>query len=477
MSDPSKPTTDRFNTSLTTLTESRQQLERMLQRMFAALEEKKIRTNVDPQALLAGLQEAETKVLEQSEKMKWLLGQSFELARTTLLISASLDFEQVIEEVMDTVIYLTNAERAYLLLADQGGGLSVVAARSAERENLLAEDVVFSHAVIELVMEKKTPIITADALDDTRFRGASSVVAHALRSVLCIPLVLRGDPIGVLYADNPIQKAIFKQDSLPIINAFAQQTAIAIENARLYTALEQANRSLNEANRLKSEFLSVISHELKTPFAGIGFALQTFPRYGLDHLTPDQRKVWDELVQGVEQAQKLTTNLVNYAGLLSKQGQLNRQPVDLYQLISDVCLDAQRMARSRNITLNENIPLDLTYPSGDYDRLSEALWHLIQNAIQYNTPNGSVTISALKTKTEVQIAVQDTGVGIPEEHQARIWEAFEQISDSLRRGVEGLGLGLPLVRYVALAHGGEVFLESEVGVGSTFTLVLPLGVA
>lgn len=474
MTDPSKPTTDRFSTSLHTLSESRQHLERMLQRMFAALEEKKIRTNVDPHALLAGLHEAEVKVQEQSEKMKWLLSQSFELARTTALISGSLEYDEVIEEVMDTVIGLTNAERAYLLLRNAAGGLSVAAARSAEREDIEADAVVVSHAVIELALEKQTPIITADALDDTRFRGASSVVAHALRSVMCIPLVLRGEPIGVLYADNPIQKGIFKQDSLPIINAFAQQTAIAIQNARLFTALEQANRSLNEANRLKSEFLSVISHELKTPFSGIGLALQVFPRYGLDHLTPDQRKVWDELVKGVEQAQKLTTNLVNYAGLLSKQGQLNRQPIDLYQLINDVCFDAQRMATSRNITLTEDIPLELTYPNGDFDRLSEALWHLIQNAIQYTKSGGSVTVTALKTKAEVRIAVQDTGVGIPEEHQARIWEAFEQINDSLRRGVEGLGLGLPLVRYVALAHGGEVVLESTVGVGSTFTLVLPL---
>lgn len=247
-----------------------------------------------------------------------------------------------------------------------------------------------------------------------------------------------------------------------------------IENARLYQALERANVQLNEANRLKSEFLGVISHELRSPFSSIGFAIQNFTREGMDNLSADQKRLWNDLIKGVEQAQKQANTLVNYAGLFSRQGQLEFKQINLTELIRQTSQPLTRMAESRQIAVRIEAPENLILPAGDSERLSEAIWHLLQNAVQYNKIGGTVVIRAARNNEHIKIEVQDTGIGIPKEHQERIWESFQQMSDSLKRGVEGLGLGLSIVRYVAVAHGGTVTLESTPNAGSTFAIILPL---
>jgi signal transduction histidine kinase len=116
----------------------------------------------------------------------------------------------------------------------------------------------------------------------------------------------------------------------------------------------------------------------------------------------------------------------------------------------------------------------LTLPSGDRERIGEAVWHLLHNAIKFSNAEGQIVIRARTEGEYLAIEVKDTGVGIPLDKQAQVWESFAQLSDSVKRGVEGLGLGLSLVRYVALAHGGNVVLHSEPGVGSVIGFWLPI---
>jgi signal transduction histidine kinase len=465
----------RFQDSLEQFVQARHRLENTQQKLLQELKQNRIHPRTDLIRPMNELYQLEQNLQQVSKSVAWLLEQSFELARTSALISSSLQLHQIIEEVMDTVVHITNADRAYLMLHDQTTGkMSIAAARNWERENLSEDEIVFSKSIIDYSVANKEAVITSNAVDDERFQSAKSILTNKLRSVMCIPLVLKEEVIGVLYADNPVQKGIFLEDHLPIMVAFAQQAAITIENAKLYNELERANRHLAEANRLKSEFLGLISHELRSPFSSIGFSMQLFERYGMDNLSPDQRGVWDDLVKGIRQAQQQTNNLVTYAGLFSKQGQLTMQEVNLTELINQVAADAQPMLQTRGITLSVAVPDDLEMPAGDYERLSEAVWHLTQNAIQYNNPGGRVTIRAQRIGEAISIEVEDTGVGIAPEYQERIWEAFEQITDSLKRGVEGLGLGLALVRYVAMAHGGDVTLVSTPGEGSTFSMILPL---
>lgn len=465
-----------FRKHLEGFKDSRERMARKLNKLFKALEENKIKTNVSTDALLMDLTQRERMMANTGARLVELMEKTSTLANSAALMTSSLDFEQVLDQVMDNMIDLTNAERAYLMLRDSGAEtFSVMTARNRLHETLHDEEIVFSRGVINKAIDKQEAVIVYDASEDTQL--GATVQLKKLRSILCIPLVLRDEVVGVMYADHTQQQGVFEQDTVPMLTAFGIHAAVAIENARLYHELEQVNVQLTEANRLKSEFLGVISHELRSPFVSIGMALETFPRYGMENLASEQVEVWDELKDGVKKAERLVNNLVNYAGLLSKQGQLELGPVDIPEMIRTTIFAAGRMARTRGIELALDLPDELILPRGDVDRLSEAVWHLVQNAIENTPAGGKIIVRAVELVEHLVIEVEDTGSGIPEEHQDRIWGAFEQISDAVKRGVEGLGLGLAIVRFVAKAHGGSVTLQSESGEGSTFAIVLPLPTA
>jgi GAF domain-containing protein len=176
------------------------------------------------------------------------MDQQRELVRTTALITSSLELDQVLDEVMDTVIHLTGAERAYLMLRDRKTDeLQIRSARNWDRESLSESDTVFSSSIVNAAIEQREPIVATNAADDTRFQAMKSVVQHGLRSVLCIPLSLREEIVGVLYADNRIEQGIFSNENIPLLTAFGTQAAIAIENAR------QFGRVKNDLKKVQSE--------------------------------------------------------------------------------------------------------------------------------------------------------------------------------------------------------------------------------
>jgi signal transduction histidine kinase len=159
--------------------------------------------------------------------------------------------------------------------------------------------------------------------------------------------------------------------------------------------------------------------------------------------------------------------------LLSKQGELNMEALDLNQVIHDTVESIRPMAESRQVSLDIRIWPGLPQVLGDRDRISEAIYHLIHNGIKFNNPDGWVRVRCQPTNGDIEIRVQDNGVGVPQDRLDNLWNAFTQMADPLRRGVEGLGLGLALVRYVAVSHGGEVWAESVEGEGSTFGFRIP----
>ncbi len=265
-----------------------------------------------------------------------------------------------------------------------------------------------------------------------------------------------------------------------LVTSQQQSIAYARDIQKLYLKLKQANHELQdvnnqleEANNLKSNFLGLISHELRSPFVSIDFALQTFARYGLDNLLDEQHSLYEEVIGSFKTGRKMIDNLVNYAGLLSKQGRLNLEAVDVADLVSSTANVLRPMAESRELDWDVNISDNLLLDAADRERLGEAIWHLMHNAVKFTKRGGQVMTRAFRRDEYTVIEVKDTGVGIETQQQSRLWEAFGQNADPLKRSVDGLGLGLALVRYVALAHHGSVSLESEPGVGSVFSLVLP----
>lgn len=228
-----------------------------------------------------------------------------------------------------------------------------------------------------------------------------------------------------------------------------------------------------EVDRMKNEFVSVVSHELRSPFATLDSSMQVIQKYGLEHLLPEQREQMEQLSEGLKRAQTMINNLVTFAAFLSKQGQLWMSPVSVEELAREAIQVLDPIAQARGVRLSFQTVGSVPSVYGDRDRLAEAVYHLAHNAIRFNREGGQVKLTCRTNPGKVILEVADTGTGIAPDKLPEIWRDFAQLADPLRRGVEGLGLGLPLVRYVIKAHGGHVWARSKPGQGSVFSFSLP----
>jgi signal transduction histidine kinase len=227
-------------------------------------------------------------------------------------------------------------------------------------------------------------------------------------------------------------------------------------------------------DRLKSAFIGVITHELRSPFANIAFSLELFQRYGVENLTAEQRGQLEQLLHSLKQAKTMVDNLVTFATFLSKQGELRLADLDFGHVIRETLPPLQTMAETKKLGFRVVVPDELPRVHGDRERLADAVYHLVHNAVKFNRPGGEVWIRCKATDDLLRVEVKDTGVGVPADKLPALWEGFTQMADPLRRGTEGLGLGLALVKYIVTAHGGRVWAESREEVGSTFGFEIPL---
>ncbi len=252
MVDSSKITAELTEQIAQSGTEIRQ-LEAILARVMQVLSENGFQVAVDIVGIAHTIAENLELAHKSSRQVATQLEQMAGLLRTFSLITSSLELDKVLDEVMDTVITLTGAERAYLVLHDpESGQLDIAVARNWDRESLSEDDAGFSRSVVQRAMEQGEAIITTNASTDDRFQNVLSVVNAQLRSILCIPLMVRGEAQGVLYADNRITQNVFRQEEIPLLTAFGTQAAIAIENARAYGQVkEDLNKALNELQSLQ----------------------------------------------------------------------------------------------------------------------------------------------------------------------------------------------------------------------------------
>ncbi len=212
--------------------------------------------------VLTGLEDAQIRLLNLVNQLKSeeiALEQLRALAATTALINSSLDLDTVLNKTMDTVIQLTGAERGYLMLRNQQTGeMEYRLARNLDRETIEQSAFTVSRSVVNRVAETGEPVVTTNAQDDPRFASQESIVSFALRSILCTPLKLKDKVTGVIYADNRVRAGLFQENELQLLNAFANQAAIAIENARLFEALRAALAEITEIKDLMYNVFSSI---------------------------------------------------------------------------------------------------------------------------------------------------------------------------------------------------------------------------
>jgi PAS domain S-box-containing protein len=365
--------------------------------------------------------------------------------------------------LLDEVIEKQTRELAELLSARE----EEASRRAAILESIADGVVVFDDA--ERVVVTNPAARTILALDEAAMAGMN------LRGILCgenqpddytvmHPLIESGQPLPPGFKVTWNSKTVAVSVA-PVKLASAKRHGTVMV---LHDMTQDA-----EVDRLKSKFMSVVSHELRSPFAELDSSMQLIRRYGVDQWSPEQREQLDHLTDGLKRTRTMINNLVTFASFVSKQGQLRMAQLDMGQLASEIVQSLEPMARTRGLMVSSQIADALPMVYGDHDRLTEAIYHLLHNAIKFNRSGGSVFLSCRAASDDVVVEVTDTGVGIAPDKLPEIWKDFAQLADPLRRGVEGLGLGLPLVRYVVKAHGGQVWARSQPGQGSTFGFYIP----
>lgn len=293
-----------------------------------------------------------------------------------------------------------------------------------------------------------------------------------VRSEVVLPLRCAERVVGVLDVQTTGLQGI-DEDEVSVLQNVAFQIAIALENARAYALERKAAEQLRELDRSKRRFLANMSHELRTPLTNIiGFARLMLK--GIDGpLTEQQRQDLEIIYHNGEHLLGLINDLLDISQIEAGLMELQFREVDLAELIRSVMSTANALVRGKDVVLQEEIAPDLPKVRADPARIRQVLLRLLANAAKF-TDRGSITVRARPSDGHVLVSVADTGVGIAPEDRERIFERFEQGSVGDGRRPNGAGLGLSLSKEFVEMHGGTIWVESELGQGSTFTFTLPL---
>ncbi len=315
-----------------------------------------------------------------------------------------------------------------------------------------------------------------------------------LQSVIATPIVHENRTLGVLAAGSTERKGYFSEKFVEAFEALAHELGLAVVNARLYAEirelnrtleqkvssrtreLEEANRNLQELDRLKSEFLANMSHELRTPMNSIlGYTQLVLD--GVDGpVTPQQRESLERVENNAQHLLKLINDILDLSKIEAGRMELAVAPVDLGALARDAAEDLAATAAAKGLWCRVAVGDGDLRVEGDPDKLREVLNNLIINAIKF-TDHGGVEVRVSARDRDgapgVEVAVVDTGVGIPAESLGEVFEAFKQVDGSATRAHGGTGLGLSISRRLVELHGGRIGVESRVGEGSRFWVWLP----
>jgi GAF domain-containing protein len=322
-----------------------------------------------------------------------------------------------------------------------------------------------------IALERKS-IQIPDILADPEFTWFESQRLGKHRTLLGVPLLREGILIGLVgLGRNTVQPFTDKQ--VELVETFADQAVIAIENARLFDEIQDKSRQLAEASQHKSQFLANMSHELRTPLNAIlGYTELILDKVYGD--TPDKmRGVLDRIERNGRHLLGLINDVLDLSKIEAGQLILALGDYSLKNVVHTVFSAVEPLANEKKLAFKVDVAPDLPPGHGDERRLTQVLLNLVGNAIKF-TDIGEVVIKAAKVNGSFEVTVRDTGPGISTADQAKLFREFQQADNSVTRKKGGTGLGLAISKRIIEMHGGKIWVESALGRGSTFSFTLPV---
>lgn len=387
-------------------------------------------------------------------------------------LNSTLDLGHLLNRIIRAATELTDTEQASILLVDQRTGeLRFEAATDMSKGALEAIVVPLEGSLAGWVVLHGDPVLVEDAHNEQRhFVGVDQTVDFNTRNLLAVPMIAHNKVIGVVEAVNKKSSASWSEDDVNTLSTLAAQAAIAIENARLFQ---------------QSDFIAEMVHELRTPLAALKASTTLLLRPDLPD--PRRKDIITTMQSETDRLSRMTTDFLDLARLESGRARLENSVYSILDLIKESVDVVRHQASERNVQLfihcDESIKLE-----GDRGKIKQVLLNLLTNAIKYNKEQGEIhatvttpaedspTAKESKSKSRLaRIEVRDTGRGMSKESQEHMFEKFYRAADTAGY-TTGTGLGLVIAKRIIEAHGGEMGLTSELGVGTTFYFTLPIAV-
>src|SRR6516164_2166017 len=417
--------------------------------------------------------------IEQARLLKELrqsLQQQTATADVLKIISRSaFDLRTVLQTLVESAARLCDADKASII-RERDGAFYRVEAYGFSREYL---DYV-QHLQIKpdrgsasgrALLEGRV-IHIADATADPEYTLTDVQRLGGYRTVLSVPMFREGVPIGVLAVLRTDVRP-FTDKQIELVTTLADQASIAIENVRLFDEIQDKSRQLEEASQHKSQFLANMSHELRTPLNAIlGYTeLMADGAYG--ELSDTMLGVLKKLEAQGKHLLGLINDVLDLSKIEAGQLVLSLSNYSVKDMMQGVYIAVEPLAGNKKLNFKLEVPPDLPRARGDERRLSQVLLNLVGNAIKF-TDTGEVAMKASTANGSYTVAVRDTGPGIAEADQAKIFEEFQQSESTHTKAKGGTGLGLAISKRIIEMHGGRIWVESQPGQGSTFTFTLPI---
>jgi signal transduction histidine kinase len=389
----------------------------------------------------------------------------------------AFDLEAVLTTVLDNAKRLSGSTIAVLWRREEDRFQIAVSRSGSEEFDRSARERppdMSGGGITARVTRQKGPVHIHDVLADPEYGYKEEArLEGGYRTLLGVPLIRDDDVVGVVSLARA-EVRDYSTDEIDLVRTFADQAAIALENVRLFNEIRDKSRQLEEANRHKSEFLANMSHELRTPLnAIIGFSdvlLQSM----VGDLNEKQREYLGDIRSSGGHQLSLINDLLDLSKVEAGRLELELGPVSIADTIANSMTLVRERAARDNVSLETHVTHDLPVITADGRKLKQVVINLLTNAVKFTPSGGHVTASADRRGDEIVVSVADTGVGIAPADQERIFEEFEQTRHG-RASEEGTGLGLTLSKKLVELHGGRIWVESELGKGTTLTFTLPLG--
>jgi signal transduction histidine kinase len=392
-------------------------------------------------------------------------------------ISSTLDLQTVLSTIVARATQLSDTDAGVIYEYDDQR--EVFLPRATEHleteiiETLLATPVRKGEGATGRLAEVQEPIQLPDILvapSESRVRGA--LVRTGYRALLAVPLVREEHLLGALTVLRKVTGE-FAPEVIELLRTFATQSALAIQNARLFREIEIKGRQLEAASQHKSQFLANMSHELRTPLNAIIGVTDLLLEDARDLNRADEIEPLERVLRAARHLLALINNILDLSKIEAGHMELDLDDFHLSPAIDDALLLMRERAGQRGLALERHVDGRVGEIRGDQRKVKQVLLNLLSNAVKFTPEGGRIDVGAALVDGTVEISVTDTGIGIAPEDQEAVFEEFRQVGKSEKKA-EGTGLGLALCRKFVELHGGRIWVKSQVGHGSTFTFTLPV---